>query len=80
MTDSEIYLVDDLEISLSQLRVVRAGEPLKLPGLTFKLLAALVKASPALLTYEEISQQVWNGRPVTIDPKGESSGCANTAS
>jgi Predicted integral membrane protein len=59
--DAEIYRVDDLIVDAGQRRVFRGDTELQLPGLSFDLLLALVRAAPNLLTHDELMQRVWPG-------------------
>ena len=59
------YKIRDLVLDTGTRRVTRDGKPLKMGGLTFDLLHALADASPALVTYDELAERVWKGRPVS---------------
>jgi len=59
------YLVDDLEIDAGVREVRRGGELLDLPGLSFDLLLALVRAAPNVLNHNDLEKLVWDGRPVS---------------
>jgi TolB-like protein/Tfp pilus assembly protein PilF len=61
------YLVDDLEIDAGVREVRRGGELLDLPGLSFDLLLALIRAAPNVLSHDDLEQLVWNGRPVSLE-------------
>lgn len=54
----------DLQLDLAQRRLIRDGDDLKLSKLTFRLAQVLTAAAPALLTKDELADQVWNGRIV----------------
>ncbi len=54
-----IYSDDYLTINLSEHRVVRQGEAVHLTPTEFSLLGMLVEASPRVLTYRELLEQVW---------------------
>jgi serine/threonine-protein kinase len=53
------YRVDDLIIDLGRQRVTRGNEGIPLPGLSFDLLLALVRAAPNLLSNEQLMERVW---------------------
>ena len=59
------YRVDDLEIDAGVREVRRGDELLELPGLSFDLLLALVRAAPNVLSHDDLELHVWGGRPVT---------------
>jgi two-component system KDP operon response regulator KdpE len=48
-----------LTINLSDHRVLRQGEPVRLTPTEFDLLARLVDSSPRILPYRELLEQVW---------------------
>jgi TolB-like protein/DNA-binding winged helix-turn-helix (wHTH) protein/Tfp pilus assembly protein PilF len=64
-SDEPGYEVDDLIIDLGSQRVMRAGTVIPLPGLSFDLLIALVRAAPNLVSFEQLSQRVWPGLVAT---------------
>ncbi|HEY1314816.1 MAG TPA: winged helix-turn-helix domain-containing protein [Steroidobacteraceae bacterium] len=59
------YQVDDLTIDLAPRRVRRAGTAIPLKALSFDLLATLVRAAPNLLSFDQLSEQVWPGLVIT---------------
>lgn len=59
------YLADDLVIDAGTREVRRADELLELPGLSFDLLLALVRAAPNVLSHDDLEELVWAGRPVS---------------
>ena len=59
------YGFSDLTLDDGRRRVCRGSQHVKLPALSFRLLAALVEASPNLLTAEELIDRVWEGRVVS---------------
>ena len=61
------YAFDDLALDVGQRRVTREYGELKLGNLTFDLLLTLVESAPNIVTYEELSEKVWDGRPVSAD-------------
>lgn len=46
-------------------RVARGSQDLNVGGLTFDLLHCLAQASPSMVSYDELAERVWEGRPVT---------------
>ena len=54
-----VYEFSDLVLDLDRRQLSRNGEPVKLTKLSFKVLQALVEASPALLTHDELIDRVW---------------------
>ena len=56
------YRIGDLVLDQAAGRVSRAGESLKVTGLTYDMLVALVEAAPSMLTYDELCERVWGGR------------------
>lgn len=61
----EGYQVDDLTIELGPRRVRRAGTVIPLKALSFDLLVALARAAPKLLSFDQLSEQVWPGLVIT---------------
>lgn len=61
------YRIGDLEVDLGRVRVVRDGQDVPLPRLSFDLLIALARVAPNLATYEELMQEVWPG--VIVGPE-----------
>ena len=59
------YRVGDLVLDTGTRQVNRGNKTLKLGALTFDLLLSLVESAPDLVTYDELAEQVWQGRPVT---------------
>lgn len=58
------YRIDDLVIDTGSRRVSRGRKILKLGGLTYDFLVALIDAAPAMLSYDALGERVWQGRPV----------------
>ncbi len=54
--------VADLKLDLSRWEATRAGNPVKLSANAMKVLACLMKKSPAVVTREELAHEVWNDR------------------
>ncbi len=66
------FQVDDLIIDLGQQRVTRAGVDIPLPQLSLALLVALARAAPNLVTFDQLTEQVWPGlviAPETISQR-----------
>ncbi|MEA3161251.1 MAG: hypothetical protein QOD95_2799 [Gammaproteobacteria bacterium] len=59
------FLIDDLEVDIGRAEVRRRGEQIPLPKLSFDLLCVLAKAAPAIVTIEDLLQQVWPGLHVS---------------
>ena len=59
------YQVDDLTIDLAPRRVRRAGTVIPLKALSFDLLLTLVRAAPALVSFEQLNERVWPGLVIT---------------
>ncbi len=55
----EIYTVGDLTLDTATLRVTRAGQVLSLTPIGLKLLTALMRASPRLVTRQQLEREVW---------------------
>ena len=51
--------VADLEYNLDTLEVMRAGKPVNLNPTALKILSALMEASPAVVTRQELETRVW---------------------
>ena len=62
---TEKFLVDDLLVDVGQQRVVRAGIDIALPNLSFRLLLALIRAAPNVLSNDELMERVWPGLVVS---------------
>lgn len=67
MNGSSRLQMADLELDLDQYRLLRDGVDLKLSKLTFRLLLALASAAPAMVTKDQLAEQVWDGRVVSPD-------------
>jgi TolB-like protein/DNA-binding winged helix-turn-helix (wHTH) protein len=61
----EIWHVGDLVVDVAQQRVLRGAEVIELPKLSFDLLLALARCAPAVVSNEELMQQVWPGLVVS---------------
>jgi eukaryotic-like serine/threonine-protein kinase len=55
------FRIGDLEIDIGKAEVTRGDEKIALPKLSFDLLCALIDSAPAIVTNEELLQQVWPG-------------------
>jgi len=63
-----IYEFSDLTLDLDRHLLTRGGEPIKLTKLSFKMLQALVQAAPALISHDDLMDQVWGlKRVITPD-------------
>jgi TolB-like protein/DNA-binding winged helix-turn-helix (wHTH) protein len=63
--NSGAFIVGDLHIDVGQQRVTRAGSDIALPNLSLRLLVALVRAAPNVLSNELLMTQVWPGLVVS---------------
>jgi TolB-like protein/DNA-binding winged helix-turn-helix (wHTH) protein len=61
------FRIGDLEVDIGKAEVTREGEKIALPKLSFDLLCALINAAPAIVTNDELLQQVWPG--LTVSPE-----------
>ena len=59
------YLIGDLVLDTGRHEVVRNGAQLEMPKLSYRLLRALVEASPNVLTHDELVKHVWDDRVVS---------------
>lgn len=59
--------LDDLQIDLRTRRVLRDGTDLGITSLSFDLLLALVRASPGIVTFDDLMERVWPG--VVVSPE-----------
>ena len=59
------YQFGDLTLDLGQRRLNRGKESLELGKLTFDFLRVLVESSPNVVTYDELAEKAWDGRPVS---------------
>jgi DNA-binding response OmpR family regulator len=55
----ETYTVGDLTLDTATLRVTRAGRVLSLTPIGLKLLTALMRASPRVVTRQQLEREVW---------------------
>ena len=63
-----IYEFSDLRLDTGRRQLSRAGQPIKLPNLSYKVLEALLLAHPNLLTHDQLIDQVWGANRV-ISPE-----------
>ena len=54
-----IYEFSDLTLDLDRRELTRGGQPIKLTKLSFKVLQALVQTAPALISHDDLIDQVW---------------------
>lgn len=57
----------DLRLDAGTGRVTRAGQPLDLTPTGYKILTALMRAAPALMTRESVEREVWGDSPPDSD-------------
>ena len=63
-----IYEFADLTLDLDRHLLTRGGEPVRLTKLSFKALQALVQAAPALISHDELIDQIWgSNRVIALD-------------
>src|SRR5258707_10026980 len=55
------YRIGDLEVDIGKAEVTRGAEKIAVPKLSFDLLCALINAAPAIVTNDDLLQQVWPG-------------------
>ncbi|MBT8074481.1 MAG: tetratricopeptide repeat protein, partial [Xanthomonadales bacterium] len=59
-----IYEFSDLTLDLDRHLLTRDGQPVKLTKLSFRVLQALIQAAPALLSHDDLIDQVWGPKRV----------------
>jgi len=59
-----IYEFSDLKLDLDRHLLTRGGQPIKLTKLSFKVLQTLVQAAPALISHDDLIDQVWGPKRV----------------
>src|SRR5215210_4665504 len=59
--DNEIFVVGDLHVDIGQQRVIRSGTEITLPNLSFRLLVALIRGAPNVLSPDVLMARVWPG-------------------
>jgi DNA-binding response OmpR family regulator len=55
----EIYTVGDLTLDTGTLRVARGGQSLTITPIGMKLLTVLIRASPRVVTRQQLEREVW---------------------
>lgn len=63
----ETYTLDDLTLDTATLRVTRGGQTLMLTPIGLKLLTALMRASPRVVTRQQLEREVWGDLPPDSD-------------
>jgi DNA-binding response OmpR family regulator len=58
--DSEVLIINDLEIFISEMKVKRANEWVKLTPKEFKLLTILAYAKGRVLSKQDIADKLWD--------------------
>lgn len=66
-TARETYAVGDLALDLATLRVTRAGRTLSITPIGIRLLTALMRASPRVVSRRELEREVWGEVPPDSD-------------
>lgn len=64
---SQVLHVDDLCFDVGTYRVTRAGRRLELPPIPLKLLELLMRASPRVVSKQEMEAAVWGNHPPDSD-------------
>ena len=59
------YRLDDLTVDTGKRLVSRDTSALEISGLTYDLLLAIVQAAPNIISYDELIDKVWSGRPTS---------------
>jgi TolB-like protein/DNA-binding winged helix-turn-helix (wHTH) protein/cytochrome c-type biogenesis protein CcmH/NrfG len=59
------FRIGDLEVDIGKAEVTRGDEKIALPKLSFDLLCALINAAPAIVTNDDLLEQVWPGLQVS---------------
>ena len=62
---SSIYRIGDLTFDAGRQLLRRGADPIHLGPLTYRLLEALIAASPNVVDYDELAEAVWDGRPIS---------------
>lgn len=66
-TRSRLLQVDDLQLDLATLEGSRSGKPVRLFPAGRKLLEVLMRASPAVVSREQLEQVLWGDQPPAGD-------------
>jgi DNA-binding response OmpR family regulator len=64
---AERLRVADLELDLATRRLARAGRPLELPPIPMRLLEALMRRAPSLVSRQELERAIWGDQPPDSD-------------
>jgi adenylate cyclase len=59
------FRIGDLEVDVGTAEVLRGDAKIPLPKLSFDLLCALINAAPAIVTNDDLLEQVWPGLQVS---------------
>lgn len=59
-----LYLFESFTLDVQRHELSKNGEPVKLTGLSFRMLKSLLEAAPALVTHDELIDQVWGANRV----------------
>jgi TolB-like protein/DNA-binding winged helix-turn-helix (wHTH) protein len=65
--DRFVYRIGDLDVDAGRAVVLRAGQPLPLPKLSFELLLALIERAPDIASLDDLLDRVWAG--VVVSPE-----------
>lgn len=63
----QTYRVGDLELDVATQQVTRSGRALELTPIGFRLLAALMRASPRVVSRSDLEREVWGELPPDSD-------------
>jgi DNA-binding response OmpR family regulator len=66
-TARELHTIGDLTLDLATLKVTRAGRALSLTPIGLKLLTALARASPRVVSRHDLEREVWGDVPPDSD-------------
>ncbi len=67
LLNHEVLTVGDLILDLGTLRAKRAGQPISLTPIGIKLLSALMRASPNVISRRELEKEIWPDEPPNSD-------------
>lgn len=59
-----LYLFESFTLDVQRHELSKNGEPVKLTGLSFRMLKSLLEAAPALVTHDELIDLVWGANRV----------------
>ena len=57
--ERDLIEIDDLKVDVSTMQVWRSGEEIKLTPTGFRILVTLMRASPSVVSRQEMEQKVW---------------------